>query len=156
MARQKSNADFVFRVKIGEYELEINGDKEEVLDTIRELPGLMANVYKAFESSRPKTKATITVSKTAPKEDSKRDRYPKIAATQSCSEAILNALGTNWGKWRPHTVKEMKAALKANGLDFPGRTLAGVLSGLVRKGKVRRWRTDDGYVYILAEKEVLA
>jgi len=30
------------------------------------------------------------------------------------------------------------------------------LLGLVRKGVVRRWKTDKGYVYILAEKEVLA
>jgi hypothetical protein len=28
--------------------------------------------------------------------------------------------------------------------------------GLVRSGKVRRWKTDAGYVYILAEKEELA
>jgi len=28
--------------------------------------------------------------------------------------------------------------------------------GLVKKGRVRRWKTDAGYVYILAEEEVLA
>jgi hypothetical protein len=50
----------------------------------------------------------------------------------------------------------LKEALKANGLRYPGRTLAGVLLGLVRKGEVKRWKTDAGCVYILAEEEVLA
>jgi len=31
-----------------------------------------------------------------------------------------------------------------------------VLAGLVKTEKVRRWQTDAGYVYILAEKEALA
>jgi hypothetical protein len=30
------------------------------------------------------------------------------------------------------------------------------LLGLVRKGTVKRWKTDAGCVYILAEEEVLA
>jgi hypothetical protein len=33
--------------------------------------------------------------------------------------------------------------------------LAAVLMELVKKEKIRRWSTDTGYVYILAEKEAL-
>ena len=83
-------------------------------------------------------------------------KYPKIYHPESCSEALLGLLATDWGRWRPRTVDELKEALKANGLEYPGRTLAGVLLGLVNKEKVRRWRTDAGCVYILAEEEVLA
>jgi hypothetical protein len=83
-------------------------------------------------------------------------KYPKILRTAKCDEAILRILETDWGKWRPRTVTELKDALKENELKFSGRILAGVLMGLVRKGKVRRWKTDAGYVYILAEKESLA
>jgi uncharacterized membrane protein len=47
---------------------------------------------------------------------------------------------------------EIIEALKANGVHYPATTLSGVLMWLVKKGKVRRWKTDEGYVYILAEK----
>jgi hypothetical protein len=35
------------------------------------------------------------------------------------------------------------------------RVLGGVLMELVKKEKIRRWNTNAGYVYILAEKEAL-
>jgi hypothetical protein len=147
---------FAFRVKIGEYEVEISGEHGEVLSTIKDLPDLMNEVQKAFEASKPKTKATITVKTQAKKGKAKAQKYPQIYNPESCSEAILGLLATDWGKWRPRTVDELKEALKANGLEYPGRTLAGVLLSLVNKGQVKRWRTDDGCVYILAEEEILA
>jgi len=147
---------FAFRVKMGDYEVEINGDREEVLKTIKELPSLMADVYRAFEVSKPKTMATLTVKTAAAKAETPVEKYPKILRVKSCGDAVLKVLETDWGKWRPRTVAELKGALKANGLRYPGRTLAGVLLGLVRKGRIRRWKTDAGCVYILAEEEVLA
>jgi hypothetical protein len=150
-------SSFVFRVKVGEYEVEVGGTREEVLKTIKELPSLMADVHKAFENLRPKAAATLTVKTAAAKEEAPSlQKYPKIRHVESCVEAILRILETDWGKWRPRTSAELKEALKANNLQYPGRTLAGNLMGLVRKGTVRRWKTDAGYVYILAEKEVLA
>jgi hypothetical protein len=140
---------------MGEYEVEINGTREEVLKTIEELPSLTVNVHKAFESLKPKTVATLTLKKEGAKEEALMQKYPKILRTEKCDEAILRILETDWGKWRPRTVTELKDALKENKLNFSGRILAGVLMGLVRKGKVRRWKTDAGYVYILAEKEAL-
>ena len=147
---------FGFRVRLGEYELEIVGSREEVLKTIGELPGLMADVHRAFEDLKSKTVATLTVKKEAAKEEAVVQKFPKILGTEKCDEALLRVLETDWGKWRPRTVEELKGALMANELKFSGRVLAGVLLGLVRGGKVRRWKTDDGYVYILAEKEDLA
>jgi hypothetical protein len=141
---------------MGEYEVEINGTREEVLKTIDELPSLTVNVHKAFESLKPKTVATLTLKKEGAKEEALMQKYPKILRTEKCDEAILRILETDWGKWRPRTVTELKDALKENKLNFSGRILAGVLMGLVRKRKVRRWKTDAGYVYILAEKEALA
>lgn len=147
---------FAFRVRMGDFEVEINGDREEVLKTIKELPSLMADVYKAFEVSKPKTTATLTVKTAGAKEKAAVEKFPKVFRVKSCGDAVLKVLETDWGKWRPRTVGELKGALKANGLRYPGRTLSGVLLGLVRKGKVRRWKTDAGCVYILAEEEVLA
>jgi len=145
--------NFAFRVRIGEHELELKGTREEVLKTIDDLPRLVANVQKAFESAKPKTVTTLTV-KTEPSK-AETQKYPKIANTESCDEAIIRALETDWGKWRPRMLDELREALHANGLNYPGRVLAGVLMGLVRKGKIRRWNTDAGFVYILAEKETV-
>jgi hypothetical protein len=154
--KKKQRTSFAFRVKMGEYEVEINGEHEDVLNTIKEMPRLMANVHKAFESLKPKTTATLTVKKAAAKEKAPARKYPQILRARSCSEAILKALETDWGKWRPRTVSELKEALKANDLRYRERTFSGVLTRLVKKGKLRHWKTDAGYVYILAEQENLA
>ena len=144
---------FVFRVKIGEYEVEIGGSRQEVLKTVEELPTLMTGVRDAFESVKPKTVATLTIKKEAPKEETVMQKYPKIGRTNKCDEAVLRVLESDWGKWRPRTVAELKDALRVNDLDFSGREVAAVLLGLVKKGSIRRWNTDAGQVYILAEKE---
>jgi hypothetical protein len=153
--RQKQG-NFAFRVRMGEYEVEINGTHEEVLKTIEDLPSLVTNVRKAFENVKPKTIATLTVKTGSQKEQADAHKYPKIMQTENCDDAIIRTLETDWGKWRPRTMDELKGALKANGLDCSGHVLEGVLMGLVKRGKVRRWNTDAGYVYILVEKEALA
>ena len=149
------DASFVFRVKLGEYELEIGGTREEVIGTIGDLPSLIGNVQKAFDMVRPRKFATLTVKTEAPKDEkTASEKYPRISASETCDEAILRLLETDWGKWRPRTLEELRDALKANGLEYPGRTLPGVLLDLVKREKIRRWNTDSGYVYIMAETEV--
>jgi hypothetical protein len=152
-----TSRNFVFRLKTGEYEVEICGTREEVLKTIEDLPGLAANLHRAFEGLKPKTVATLTVKAAAEasKEEAQMEKYPKILRTEKCDEAILRILETDWGKWRPRTIEELKEALKANALSYPGASVERVLMGLVKKGLVRHWKTDAGYVYILAEKEAL-
>ena len=148
-------SNFVLRVKIGEYELEIGGTRAEVLKTIEDLPNLIGNIQKAFDYSRPKKFATLTVKTEAPKDEkTTSEKYPRISGARTCEEATLRLLETDWGKWRPRTVEELREALKANGLEYPARTLAAVLLDLVKQEKIRRWNTDSGYVYILAETEV--
>ncbi|HEY4674465.1 MAG TPA: hypothetical protein VIH48_00250 [Candidatus Bathyarchaeia archaeon] len=146
-------SNFGFRARMGEYEVEISGSREEVLKTIEELPSLMGSVCKAFEIVKPKTVATLTVRKEPVKEESVAQQYPKIVRTENSDEAVVRILETDWGKWRPRTVDELKEALKASGLDYSGSKFTAVLARLVKEGKVRRWNTDSGYVYILAEKE---
>jgi hypothetical protein len=149
-------ASFAFRVKIGEYGVEIRGTRSEVLETIENLPSLISNVHKAFEAVRPKKIATLTVKTEAPSgQKPSSEKYPRISASETSDEAVLKLLETDWGKWRPRTLDELKDALKANGLDCPARTLAAVLLSLVKEERIRRWNTDAGYVYILAEKEAL-
>ncbi|MCJ7423672.1 hypothetical protein MUP01_05325 [Candidatus Bathyarchaeota archaeon] len=147
--------NFTFRVKIGEYELEIDGTREEVLKTIEELPNLISNVHKAFEIVKPKTVTTLTVRTGNSKDETHMQKYPKITPTENCEEAIISVLKTDWGKWRPRTIEELREALQANGMNHSSRILAGALIGLAKRGKIRRWNTDAGFVYILVEDEVL-
>ena len=138
--------------------MELDGTHDEVLKTLQELPSLIGKINEAFEEVKPKRTTTLTV-KTTPapaKKTPPAQKYPMIHRVKSCSEAVLKILETNWGKWRPRTLTELKETLKVNKLRYPQRTLAGTMAGLVNKGKIRRWKTDAGYVYILAEEENLA
>lgn len=154
----KKSEGFAFRIKLGEYEVEIKGTSEEVTKTLKDLPNLVANVQKAFESAKPKTVATLTV-KTEPTAKSKEtpkapaQTYPKITGVVNCQDAILGLLETDWGKWRPRTMEELNDAMKANKVTYTKRTLDRTLNKLADKGKVRRWNTNTGFVYILAEKK---
>jgi len=160
-SKEKQEGGFAFRVKFGEYEVEIRGTHEEVTKTIENLPNLFTNVNKAFDIAKPKTVATITVKTEAPpKEASAKaaaeapaQSYPKIRSPANCDEAVLRFLETDWGKWRPRTMEELKEAMNANGLKYPGRTLSATLDALAEKGKVQRWNTNTGFVYILAEEK---
>jgi len=129
---------FSFRVKMGQQEIEISGTREEVIKTIGELPSLVASISKAFES----TKNVETASKV------EASTYPSISSS-GCSEAVLELLETDWGR-QARTLTELGEALKANALHYPPTTVSGVLAWLVRKNKIKRWKTDKGYVYVLA------
>lgn len=155
----ETNSGFAFRIKLGDYEVEIKGTREEVTETIQNLPDLVANIQKALEVAKPKTIATITVktepteadAKTAPKTTTQS--YPKVKSATTCEDAVLRLLETDWGKWRPRTMEELKDAMKANSIKYTKRGLAGTLNTLAEKGMVRRWSTNTGFVYILAEKK---
>ncbi len=118
------------------------------------MPSLFGQVHKAFEGIKPKTVTTLTVKTEPAKSEVGAQKYPKIPLTEKAEEAVENILETDWGKWRPRTLEELKAALQANGLNLSGR-LASILNGLVRKAKIRRWNTNAGFVYILAQEEAL-
>jgi hypothetical protein len=157
-AKGKKSEGFAFRIKLGEYEVEIHGTPEEVANTLKDLPNIVTNVHKAFETVKTKTVATLTV-KTEPTPKAKEtpkapaQTYPKIAGVVNCEEAVLGLLETDWGKWRPRTMEELNDAMKANKVTYTQRTLDKTLNKLADKGMVRRWNTNTGFVYILAEKK---
>lgn len=148
---------FSVRVKLNQNEVEISGTQKEVLRIIEDLPKLIESVSKAFMNMNPKDVAgeakPVTVRLTSPSPSVPSKMYPLIKDVKKCSEAVVKLLETEWGTWRPRTMPELVEALKANAIHYPSSTMSGVLSWLVKKGKVRRWKTDAGYVYILAEKE---
>jgi len=129
---------FSFRVKMGQMEIEISGTREEVMKTIEELPQLMGTVSKAFKSTKTGEEQS----------QSDSSAYPQVSAS-GCSEAVLQLLTSDWGK-QPRSLPELGEALKANAVYYPSTTVSGVLAWLVRKNKIKRWKTDKGYVYVLA------
>jgi hypothetical protein len=150
---------FHLRVKIGEYEVELSGTHQDVTKTLQTLPDLITNVSKAFDAVRPKTVATITLktseqttSNTKPSETATQN-YPRIGAAQNTQETVLKLLESEWGKWRPRTVEELQEALQANDQKTDDQTLSVTLDELASKGLIRRWNTNTGYVYILAENK---
>jgi hypothetical protein len=153
---EKKPESFAFRIKIGEYEVEIQGTHDEVTKTLKGLPNLVTNVHKAFESVKPKTVATLTVKTEPPAKATSKmpaQTYPKITSAANCKDAVLELLETDWGKWRPRTMEELKDAMAANKIKYTKRTLTGTLNTLADKGMVRRWNTNTGFVYILAEEK---
>lgn len=152
---------FSFRVKLGDYEVEISGTRKEVLGILDELPVLVAKVLKGLEEAKLKIVSSptaakpitvrVTSSPTSANPAAQSMPIPSIPPAKQFSQSILNLLETDWGRWRPRTMPEIIEALKANAIHYPATTLSGVLTWLVKKGKVRRWKTDEGYVYILAE-----
>ncbi len=146
---------FSLRVKINQNEIEISGTQKEVLKTMQELPELIVKVSKAFNEKNSEVaaeKTPIKVRLASPETVSSKGS-PSIKGAKNCSQAVLKLLETEWGAWRPRTLPEIVEALKDNAIHYPASTLSGVLSWLVKRGKVRRWKTDAGYVYILPEKE---
>jgi len=134
---------FSLRVKFGSHEIEISGTHEEVIKTIEELPGLVASVSKAFDAAN----INVTQPQSTP------TLYPTISSSANCSKAVLKLLKTDWGKQQPRTLPELVEAMKANALHYPPTTLSGVLVWMVKKGRIKRWKTDKGYVYALAGQE---
>jgi hypothetical protein len=129
---------FSFRVKIGSQEIEISGTREEVMKTVEELPHIMETISKAFKSTKKGEETEQLAGST----------YPQVSAS-GCSEAVLQLLTSDWGK-QPRSLPELGDALKANAIYYPSTTLSGVLAWLFRKNKIKRWKTDKGYVYVLA------
>lgn len=148
--------NFAFRVKTSDYEVEISGTHEEVLNTIRDLPDLFNDVDKAFEKLKPRKIATLTVkTETADSKKTSAQQYPRVSWSERLDESVLKILETDWGKWRPRTLDELEEALRANGMHQSTRAIGTTLTELVKKEKVRRWNTNAGNVYILAEEEAL-
>ena len=148
---------FTLRVRLGQYEVEVSGSREDVLKTVEDLPNLVTVVSEAFAQAGVSVKAadmqlsrdSVPAPLTSPS-----GTYPSILGSGNCSDAVLKLLETDWGRSTPRTLPELVEAMRVNAVHFPATTLSGVLNWLVRKGRVKRWKTDKGYVYVLSGPNV--
>ena len=143
---------FHVRIKMGDVEVELSGDKTEVIDTLNNIDEIVSKINKAFNGE--KQKRTVKQVKTsALKEDVSPRDFPKIGRTTQCGEAVQALLSSDWGK-TPRTIGEIREAMEANAIFFPKTTLSGVLVWLVKKGQLRRWKDKKrGYLYVINEME---
>lgn len=133
---RKMTIQMTIRTRVGEYEVEISGLKEEVMEFLGELE----DVLKTLTPQR-RERSTQNVG----------GGYPMITPSKTYSEAIIKLLSTSWGR-TPRTLREIREALEANAMHCPKTTLSGVLIWLVKKGKVKRYKTKKGYVYYLVHQ----
>lgn len=141
---------FYLKVKIGEMEVELDGEKQEVLSTLEELKEIVDKVTIAFDGS-PRPEARLVEPVTAEEDESLK--YPKIPRTDQCSKAVVSLLSTDWGK-TPRAIGELGEMMEANAVFFPKTTLSGVLVWLVKKGQLRRWKDKKrGYLYVVNTPE---
>ena len=140
---------FHLRIKIGEIEVELSGQKKEVLDTLNEIDEIVTKINTAFNGK--KTKKHV---KTVEAKDLVSPlNFPKIGRTTQCGEAVQALLSSDWGK-TPRALGELREAMEANAIFFPKTTLSGVLVWLVKKGQLRRWKDKKrGYLYVINELE---
>ena len=140
---------FHLKVRIGEMEVELGGDKAEVLSTLDDLPLIMGKVAKAFDVEAGSLPEVIAQTM----DDASMLDYPKIGRTSKCGDAVVALLTTDWGT-TPRAISELREAMEANAIFFPKTTLSGVLVWLVKKGRIRRWKDKKrGYLYVLNEAE---
>jgi hypothetical protein len=141
---------FHLKVRIGDMEVELGGDKEEVLSTLDDLSSIVGKVSHAFEVENlvlPESPVRTEV------EAASLLDYPKISRTSKCGDAVVALLSTDWGN-SPRTISELMEAMEANAIFFPKTTLSGVLVWLVKKGRIRRWKDKKkGYLYVINEPE---
>jgi len=140
---------FHLKVRIGDMEVELGGNKDEVLSTLDELSAIVGKVSDAFE-----VEATgIPESPERVEAEASILDIPKISRTSKCGDAVVALLTTDWGN-NPRTISELREAMEANAIFFPKTTLSGVLVWLVKKGRVRRWKDKKrGYLYVINEPE---
>jgi len=76
---------------------------------------------------------------------------PTITSPGSLGDAITKLLDTNWGK-KPRTMREIMEALEVNAIYFPRNVTAAELNRLTRSTRLRRFKTDRGFVYTIAHR----
>jgi len=144
-----SHPPFHLKVRIGDVEVELGGDKGEVLSVLDELPSIVEKVSASFQVESVVHKQRLKKQQ----ENTKSDALPQIPRTTQCSEAVTSLLANNWGK-TPRTISELREAMDANAVFFPKTTLSGVLVWLVKKGTVRRYKDKKrGYLYTIYQPE---
>lgn len=136
----KALAPLSLRVKLrrNDVEIEIQGTPEEVTDAFDHIDKYTDKFLKTFS---PVSKPTNDRESLEPTEEA-----PQITNAKSNANAVKQLLTSGWAHV-PRTLKEIVDALRVSGLYVQSTDISGILTNLVRKGEVKRTKTDRGYGY---------
>ncbi|RLI30712.1 hypothetical protein DRO51_04695 [Candidatus Bathyarchaeota archaeon] len=146
-----NNGKIILRLRVGCSELQLEGSRQNILEMIeKDLPKIFEAISKVevFKGKEEYHKPLTQQEESFSTSYGLAESYPQISA-KSCSEAILQLLSTPWGKKKPRTLSEIKEVLDANALHYSNKVVGFTLTRLTKKQKVRRWKTEHGYVYTL-------
>ena len=73
---------------------------------------------------------------------------PQLTPGSGCSESVREMLQSNWGRQEPRSMNEIIEVLEENALYFPKGTISGVLTGLVKRGHLRRLKKGSVWAYV--------
>ncbi|MFQ5997815.1 MAG: hypothetical protein ACE5KO_00755 [Candidatus Bathyarchaeia archaeon] len=139
------------RIKIGTFELEFEGSRQTVLEMAeQDLPRLVELVSKSLPSIASTTVEAVQSAQSPSLPENQLEDSPASVQGESCADAIVNLLSTEWGRKRPRTLGEIKESLDANALHYSGKVIGFTLTRLTRRQKVRRWKLGESFVYTLA------
>ncbi|MCJ7759652.1 hypothetical protein MUP59_00715 [Candidatus Bathyarchaeota archaeon] len=139
---------FSIRLRIGNNEIEISGNHEDVMNTFQNISELVSKTSDAFGQA-PYQPATQYIAPT--QQNAVEESFPSVSIDPAtpCPDAIVQILSTDWGKREPRTLGELLAAMKVNAIHYPEGTVKGRLTDLTKRGVLRRISSRKGYEYIL-------
>ncbi len=140
------------RVRRGDVELEVSGNKDEITSAISTLKDAMSELASLLGEKGSTRVVSLPVSGAPNDAHADQDEVPTIGKTSGGSEAIVKLLSSRWGD-KPRGIGELRLALDSNAMPIPTTTISGLLHYLVKAGKVKRWKTKAGYVYRVVEAQ---
>lgn len=139
------------RIKIATFELEFEGTRQTVMEMAeQDLPRLVELVSKSLSSIASTTVEAAQSVQSPSSTGNKLEDSPASVQGESCADAIVNLLSTEWGRKKPRALGEIKESLDANALHYSGKVIGFTLTRLTRRQKVRRWKLGESFVYTLA------
>ncbi len=135
------NRELKVRVRLGDCEAEVVGQKEDVLEILANFEKVVSNLTSAIRYQSLEQKPAVQT-----------EDVPQVQMERNIQapDAIIKLLSTDWGN-RPRNLTDIMGALEVNAIHFPKGTIAGRLTDLTRKGILRRVKTAGGFGYVLVK-----
>jgi hypothetical protein len=143
---------FTLRVRIASGEVEMQGARPEIYETIDELPKIVGKVRAALSTSQDRSEQTFG-NPAFQITSQKPEHSPLIERASGLNDGIMKLLSTDWGM-RPRKWSELDQALKQNALNYGKGSITSALAQLVRSGRLRRLMTNGVYGYQLPPQKL--
>ena len=130
-----------FRLRIGNYEIEIKGSIEEIEALLEKSLEYIPRIKSEGGDKRFLKKV---------EEASKLEEVippVEITGKESVTTILSKLFSTKWAS-KPRTLKEVTEALESLGLHYPKSTIAVSLARLVKRNVIRRIKRENIYVYV--------